>query len=71
MNGSIRSTLYPPTLPNWRMCLLSLVAGAGLAWLYTSGLLLPVLGGLFALVNAIVLGVLGIVVCMFVFGKAD
>jgi hypothetical protein len=72
MHRRLPFTLYPmSTLPNWRWILLSLIGGPALAWLYNEGLLWLIPATLVALVNAIVLGVLGIVVSMFVFGKAD
>jgi hypothetical protein len=59
--------LYP-TLPNWRMCVLCLVAGVSLGWLWQNDLLLLVVGGLLVLS--------GLIVAMFatfcfVAGKAD
>lgn len=65
MNGSL---LLYPTLPNWRACLLCLVAGVALGWLWQHNLLVPVIYGLIAL--SILIVAMFATLC-FVAGKAD
>lgn len=55
-------------LPSLHMCLLSLLAGMALAWLYVSGWLVPMLlTGAYASIAALIV----IVACLAVGGRAD